>query len=123
MTVSEVIATVDTLRPNSIDGKEKQRWLSEFESRIYEDIFVTHEHEGISFTDTEKITADDSTELFVKPPFGELYILYLCSVIDYYHAEYERYANDMSLFDSLYDRFCRYWNSRHISCVRTRITG
>ena len=123
MTVKEVIETVDALRPNEIAAEDKRKWLYELESRIYEDLYVTHEHEGIGFTDTEKILSDDTTELFIKAPHDEIYILYLCSLIDFYHAEYERYANDNALFEALYESCCRFWNSRHISCVRTEITG
>ena len=65
MTVKEVIETVDALRPNEIAAEDKRKWLYELESRIYEDLYVTHEHEGIGFTDTEKITSDGTTELFI----------------------------------------------------------
>lgn len=92
MTVNEVLAAVDSLRPNEIGKAEKLGWLMDIESRIYEDVYQTHEHDGIGFTDMEKIGTDDSTELFVKRPFSEIYILFLCSLIDFYHAEYERYA-------------------------------
>lgn len=68
MTVKEVIETVDALRPNEIAAEDKRKWLYELESRIYEDLYVTHEHEGIEFTDTEKITSDGTTELFIKAP-------------------------------------------------------
>lgn len=47
MTVKEVIETVDALRPNEIAAEDKRKWLYELESRIYEDLYVTHEHEGI----------------------------------------------------------------------------
>ena len=78
MTVKEVIETVDALRPNEIAAEDKRKWLYELESRIYEDLYVTHEHEGIEFTDTENITSDGTTELFIKAPHDEIYILYLC---------------------------------------------
>lgn len=123
MTVKEVLDTVDSLRPNEIGKADKLGWLTDIESRIYEDIYLTHEHNGISFTDTEKIGTDDSTVLFVKRPFSEIYILFLCSLIDFYHAEYERYANDEALYETLYDEFCRYRNARHMSNVKTRMKG
>ena len=72
MTVKEVIETVDALRPNEIAAEDKRKWLYELESRIYEDLYVTHEHEGIEFTDTEKITSDGTTELFIKAPHDEM---------------------------------------------------
>lgn len=123
MTVKQVISAADALRPNEITADDKKRWLVELESRIYEDLYVTHEREKIGFTDTDKIVSDDGTELFVKPPYDEMYILYLCSLVDFYHAEYERYQNDVALFDTLYESYCRFWNSKHKSCVRTMITG
>ena len=66
MTVNEVLAAVDSLRPNEIGKAEKLGWLMDIESRIYEDIYQTHEHDGIGFTDMGKIGTDDSTELFRK---------------------------------------------------------
>ena len=81
MTVNEVLAAVDSLRPNEIGKAEKLGWLMDIESRIYEDIYQTHEHDGIGFTDMGKIGTDDSTELFVKRPFSEIYILFYARLL------------------------------------------
>lgn len=78
MTVNEVLAAVDSLRPNEIGKAEKLGWLMDIESRIYEDIYQTHEHDGIGFTDMGKIGTDDSTELFCKKTFfGNIYSVFM----------------------------------------------
>lgn len=43
MTVKEVLDTVDSLRPNEIGKADKLGWLTDIESRIYEDIYLTHD--------------------------------------------------------------------------------
>lgn len=45
--------------------------------------------------------AEDIEEtLLVEPPHDKLYRSYLCAMIDFNHAEYERYNNAMSLFNA-----------------------
>lgn len=123
MTVKEVVDRADRLRPNDVSAEEKLRWVADIESRIYEDIFLTHEHEGLTFTDIAAIKSDTGAELFLKTPYESIYILFLCSLIDFCHGEYDRFLNDTAVFEEEYGKFCRYWNAKHISVGRTRITG
>lgn len=120
MTIKEVIEKTDRLRPNSFSRVEKTDWLTDFENRIYNEIYSLHKCD-VPFTDTAEMT--EATELFVPSPYDELYTLFLCSMVDYSNAEYDRYNNDMLMLDSLYGDFERFWHSTHESSVSTVITG
>lgn len=120
MTAEKSISTADELRPNSILKELKLKWLCDIESRIYNEVFITHKNGDSKFTDTENITG--GTTLFLKPPYDEVYILYLCSMIDFYNGEYGRYNNDNALLKALYKDFCIYYNSTHESASAEIIT-
>ena len=58
MKIHDAIAEVDTLKPNMFGEKEKIKWLSRLDTRIYQEIICTHEYnEG-----EEEITFDGYTE-------------------------------------------------------------
>lgn len=77
MTVREVSERADRLRPNDVSADEKLRWIADIESRIYEDIFLTHEHDGLAFTDIAAIESNTDTELFLKKPYESIYTVCL----------------------------------------------
>ncbi len=123
MTVKQALEAADALRPNAVSQSVKLKWLCDIESRIYNEIYITHEHDGIDFTDTNKLNLQDNAELFAKRPYDEIYVLYLCAAIDFAHAEHERQSNDLALFKALYSGFSKEWNREHISIKNTPVTG
>ncbi len=121
MTVKDVIAKADTLRPNSISHDEKLDWLYNYEKRIYNEVYSLHSGNEQEFTDLSGFS--DNTELFMPSPYSDGYALYLCSLIDYCNAEFDRYNNDSILFESVYGDYKKYYNSRYESLPQLVITG
>ncbi len=120
MIIKEVIEKADKLRPNSFTADEKTDWLKDFENRIYNEIYSTHKCD-IPFTDVAGVR--EETELFVTSPYDEMYVLYLCSMVDFANAEYDRYNNDMTMLESVYGDYERYFNNTHKSALDTLISG
>lgn len=120
MTIKEAIEKTNRLRPNSFSHNEKTDWLIDFESRIYNEIYSVHKCD-VPFTDLAQIT--DDTELFAVSPYDEMYLLYLCSMVDFSNAEYDRYNNDMARLADLYGDYERYWNNTSESALSTVIIG
>lgn len=120
MSIKEITEKVDRLRPNSFTKEEKKDWLCDFESRIYNEVYSTHKCD-IPFTDIGNMT--EETELFVTSPYDEMYVLYLCSMVDFANAEYDRYNNDMTMLESVYGDYERYFNNTHESALDTLISG
>ena len=53
---------------------------------------------------------DRSTDLLVKAPYSDIYILYLASKIDLYLGELDSYANTSALYNNAYQTFADYYN-------------
>lgn len=116
MKIEDAIAEVDSLKPNMFEEKEKIKWLSRLDRRIYEEIILTHEYndgeEEVSFSG---YTADDNEkELLVGEPYDELYIHWLEAQIDYNNMEYESFNASNALFESTYSAFRNAYNRSHM---------
>lgn len=48
-------------------------------------------------------------ELLVKPPYDELYVLYLEAKIDAENGEYNKYQNSLQLYNNAYGNFLRWF--------------
>lgn len=59
----------------------------------------------------EAVADDSGTVLLVDAPHDKLYRPYLMAQIDFANADYDKYANDMALFNAYYGEFVR-WFSR-----------
>lgn len=96
MTVQEAITYADAVKPNAFSTADKVMWLNKIEGTIAMDVFL------MAWTITEQITytVDDLTkEMLVRPPYDDLYPLYLEAQIDYANGEYNKYANTMERFN------------------------
>ena len=116
MKIEDAIAEVDSLKPNMFEEKEKIKWLSRLDRRIYEEIILTHEYndgeEEVSFSG---YTADDNEkELLVGEPYDELYTHWLEAQIDYNNMEYESFNASNALFESTYSAFRNAYNRSHM---------
>ena len=113
MTIIEVITHVDTVKPNSYGQPEKIKWLSDLDGVIKAEIIDTHEGgEDISFSGYTDET-DLNTELLVPAPYDKLYTHYLEMQIDYANNEYGKYNNSTMMYNTAYNAYQLYYNSRH----------
>ena len=113
MTIIESISHVNALKPNGYSQDEKVRWLSVIDGMIKRDIIDTHEGgESVSF-DGYDDTTPLTRELLAKHPFDEMYIKWLEAQIDYYNGEYKKYNNGISIFNSIYENYAKYYNRTH----------
>lgn len=115
MTIHDVITETDNLKPNMFGEKEKIKWLSRLDARIYEDIICTHEYnEGEEEVAFAGYTEDDGEqELLVGEPYDELYIRWLEAQIDYNNMEYESFNNANAMFESIFRDFRNAYNASH----------
>ena len=105
MTALEVIDLTDELRPNSFSTSAKLSWIENIERRIEQDVVSTHKNAVPSEYMTD---SDPLSELYAYPPSSELYVLYLCAMVDFYNGEYDGYNNFSIRFNTVYDEFLRH---------------
>lgn len=116
MTIHDAIAEVDSLKPNMFGEKDKIRWLSRLDARIYQEIICTHQRnegeEEISFTGYGE--DDGEKELIVGQPHDELYLHWLEAQIDYHNMENDSFNNSNAVFDAVFSSFRNAYNQSHM---------
>ena len=114
MTLLEAINRIDVLKPNGYSQAEKIQWLSTLDGIVKREIVDTHEGgKGVTFNGYTEET-DLTTELLVPAPYDDIYLRYLEMQIDYANGEYGKYNNSMSMYDTAYSTFQRYYNRTHM---------
>ena len=108
MTLSQVISSVDEIKPNSFSNDTKTAWINEIEGMVQTEVFLFAPVEIIQYD----YLANKDTELLVAPPHDKLYKPYLEARIDYANGEYNKYQNTMQMFNSFYSEFMRFFAER-----------
>lgn len=113
MTIMGAINHLDAVKPNGYKQTEKIKWLSTLDGIIKAEIIDTHEGaDKVTFTGyTEKSLGET---LLVKPPYDDIYIKWLEAQIDYANGEYGKYNNSITLYNTAYDAFAKYYNRTHM---------
>ena len=113
MTIIEAINRVDILKPNTYTPDTKIYWLSNLDGIIFEKIIKTHE--GAEVSKFEGYTAETpmDTKLIVSAPYEDIYIKWLEAQIDYANGEYGKYNNSITMYNTAYSAFEKYYNRTH----------
>lgn len=116
MTILQAINEVDNLKPNAFGIKDKIKWLSRLDARVYEEILCTHDlNEGetaVTFSGYEP--GDEDTVLLAGEPYDEMYVRWLEAQIDYNNMELEAFNNSNAVFESVYSSFRNAYNRSHM---------
>lgn len=105
MTVRELIAAVDALKPNGYTMAQKTAWVEDLESEIWRDVFLRTEADG-------DFAAGSERPLLLPDSWRRLYQMYLAAMIDFSNAEYTKYANAMAAHNSAYQAFAAWYSER-----------
>jgi hypothetical protein len=85
MTVENMLATVDAMKPNELCEEVKIRWLCDVEGRVLCEIHK-QPPESVKLPESEKAT------LTVPDAYSRLYSLYLAAMIAFTAGNYEEYT-------------------------------
>lgn len=104
MTVTDTISQADELRLNTISDEQKAAWVMGLDQQIGERIdMASYGHSW---------PAGDG-ELLLPAPYDRVYVLYLCSQIDYYNNETALYGNDKAVYDEAMSEAMAWWRRQH----------
>ena len=113
MTIMGAINQVDSVKPNGYSQDEKIRWLSTLDGIVKAEIIDTHEGgHNVPFTAYDEHTPLTQS-LLIPHPYDEVYIKWLESQIDYANGEYGNYNNSITLFNTAYLAYEKYYNRTH----------
>ena len=107
MTVNELIAKVDALRPNAAAPAQKTAWLSEVDGKISREIL--RQETPASYVWPE----DGDRELLVPAPYDRLYEHYIMAMMSYYESEYDALNVSSALFEEAYGEYARLHRREH----------
>lgn len=104
MTVTDTLSQADELRLNTISDEQKAAWVMGLDQQIGERIDMpSYVHSW---------PAGDG-ELLLPAPYDRVYVLYLCSQIDYYNNETALYGNDKAVYDEAMSEAMAWWRRQH----------
>lgn len=101
MTVSELFAYVDHVKPNAFTDSDKLVWLNEIEARIQTEVMLRWQGEMEQYT----LPEDKDTELLLSPPHTAVYRYWLQAMIDFENGEYDKYQNTSGMFNAAWSAF------------------
>jgi len=114
MTISELLSTVDEIRPNQISKETKVLWLNEIEHRVFEEIICRAADTCPFFVYRPyNYEADAEAILIVPDTYGDVYRTYLYAKLDETLGEIDRYNNDAALFSSAFHDFAAFYRRHH----------
>ena len=114
MTIMGAISHLDAVKPNGYSQTEKIKWLSTLDGIVKAEIIDTHEGgEGVSFKGYDDTTAL-TQELLIPHPYDDVYIKWLEAQIDYANGEYGKYNNSITMYNTAYSAFEKYYNRTHM---------
>ena len=113
MKIIEAIQKVDALKPNNYSQEDKIKWLSTLDGIIKKEIIDTHEG-GSTIEFNGYDTSSLEIKLLVPAPYDDIYIKWLEAQINYNIGEIGKYNNSMTMYNSAYSTYERYYNRTHM---------
>ena len=116
MTIHEVLALVDDLKPNNVSTERKIGWLNDLDRRVFDDLFARHERDASTPETFPGYTeeTDKETVLLIPDPYGEVYRWFLEMQIDLVNMEMAKYNNSMMLYDGAWKDFAGMYHRTHM---------
>jgi predicted thioredoxin/glutaredoxin len=95
---TDILAEVREIRPNEYQDEWALKQVDDLKQRILRELMDGY------------IIPDEGGELLTPSPYHNVYTYWLLAQIDLAQAEYDRYNNDLQLFNAAWEEL-----SRHIS--------
>ncbi|HNW87266.1 MAG TPA: hypothetical protein PLP25_02960 [Candidatus Limiplasma sp.] len=99
MIIRELLTRFQAAKPNAYSQETLVSWISDLDGQISQSV-----HQGRAGMPTlskaYSVDTDLNTVLLVPFPFEQIYLFWLSAMVDNQNEEYDRYANEMQLFNS-----------------------
>ena len=112
MTLAELIAQADELRPNMFSKEMKTSWINEVESKVVKQVINKALWNHDTFTPYEyELNAE--TSLRIPDEHCDVYRTYLFAQMDYANAELDRYNADAAMHRAAWDDYAAEYRREH----------
>lgn len=117
MTLAEIIAYVDSIRPNAYDKDMMTGWINEIERQVWEQVIsraVPDEGtDPIEYPGPYDYEMDAEKELLVDDTHKDVYVTYILSKMDYLNMELDRYNADAAMHQAAWDSYAAEYRRNH----------
>lgn len=103
MKLEKLIEKVTVIKGQQYDIESITAWINEIEGQVI-DFMNSLQNTDIPFIPYDYKT-DLDRELQLPDRFQDIYIDYVCSKIEFFNQETERYNNTVVMFDAAYNSF------------------
>lgn len=103
MNLREAMAAADGLRPNTVDDALKAAWLFALECELAETMQV--EEPAWKWPEDQ--------ELIMPAPVDQVYVFWLCAMIDWAQLDMNLYQIDKAMYDEAYAAALAWWRRHH----------
>ena len=114
MTLAELIAYVDKLRPNAYDKDIMTGWVNEAEWQVYDQVRARaediHDQPFVPY----EYDLDAERELLVDDAHKGVYVYYLLAQMDHANMEIDRYNVDASMHQAAWQDYAAAFRRNHL---------
>lgn len=110
-TIKQILEQVDRVKPNAFSPETKLVWIAELDGKIALNVMLMDKAELDAFHYQYPDSLDK--EPLVPFPHNVLYEKWLIAQIDAANEEWNRYANDIEIYNSYYKDFVRWFASTY----------
>ena len=90
MTINKAITAADAMRPNAYSAEDKRVWVNQVERQL-------QEFAGADYT--FYTAADMDKNLLLPEAWSDIYVLYICSLCDYWEQDVAKYNTSAALYN------------------------
>lgn len=113
MKIMEVLYRIDEVKPNSYSQSEKVKWLSALDGIVKTEIIDTHEGGLEEAFKGYDVDTDLNKDLLIPFPYDDIYLRWLEMQIDYANGEYGKYNNSITMYNTAYSAYEKFYNRTH----------
>ena len=92
----DILAEVREIRPNEYQDEWALKQVDELRQRILRELMAGY------------IIPDEGGELMTPSPYHKVYVYWVLAQIDLANSEYDRYNNDLQLFNAAWQEFANH---------------
>lgn len=100
MTVSECLAQIDAMRPNTLTQEQKLDFISRINIQA-----VCDTNNEYVYQEAYTLPDDENAHLFITFPYDDIYVLYAAAQMDLINADMSLYTNDAAAFNERYQEY------------------
>lgn len=112
MTLAELIADVNELRPNQFTAEQMTGWVNEVERKAVEQVINRALGNDVEFTPYNYAESDTAT-LMIPDEHKDVYVTWLFAKMDYINAEIDRYNADATMHNAAWKSYAADYRRNH----------